>query len=234
MRLLTLLLLTLLAIDVAAESLKVTDGQTVAVQASLRELNRIRIDGGKVTHLRGPDDRIQAEADTATGEVYFRMADPASTPFSLFVSADNGETYTLLVTPRQIPAVTLVLAPTSGASALPAAAGASTDPYTTRIKRLIRSMAMDDKRYHQIPVSQPVALNKQWQLILEKRWPGELEGERYTIRNVSDQSRKLDEREFQWINQQQALAVALEKHWLEPGETTRLLLIRKSAVSGGR
>lgn len=236
MRLLIVLLL-LTATEVFAATaavpapLMATDGQTLAIQASVRELNRIRIEGGRVTQFRGPNDRIHAEAVEASGEVYFRLVGGGATPFSLFVSADNGETYTLLVTPMQIPAVTIALHPASGASARPIAAGETTAPYVTRIKRLMRSMILDDARYHQVVMNQPVQLGQHWHLILEKRWPGDLQGERYRLRNVSDQPLQLHERDLQshleWT-QPSVLAVAIEQHQLLPGESTRVLLIQRS------
>lgn len=234
MRLLIVLLL-LTATEVFAVSspaaLMAVDGQTLAVQASARELNRIRIEGGRITQFRGPNDRIHAEAVESSGEVYFRLVGGGATPFSLFVSADNGETYTLLVTPMQIPAVTVALRSASGASARPIAAGETTAPYVNRIKRLMRSMILDDARYHQVALNQPVQLGQRWQLILEKRWPGDLQGERYRLHNVSDQPLQLHERDLQtylaW-HQPSVLAVAIEQHHLQPGESTRVLLIQRS------
>lgn len=212
----------------ALQVVDVTDGKTVPIVVSTKELNRLTMaDGSRIDHIWGPQDRMALEADTDSGQLFIRAI--GAKPFSLFVKADNGETYTLLAAPKEVPGETVFLRPPyrnserhSGERAL---------PYIKRVERLARAMGRDalPDDYTPIQSSRVVPL---WDEVHFKRtmiYSGDtLTGEVYRLTNLTQKEMRLDEREFRAVpGDHPVAAVAIDKHRLKPRESTEVFIIRK-------
>jgi len=225
-----LILITILLLPSSAFALQVVDvvdGKTIPIVVSLKELNRLTMaDGSRIVHIWGPQDRMTLETDTDSGQLFVRAI--GAKPFSLFVKADNGDTYTLLAAPKDVPAETVFLRPPYRNSER--SSGERSLPYIKRVERLAKAMgrrALPDD-YTPIQSSRVMPL---WDEVHFKReivYSGDsLSGEVYWLTNLTQKEMRLDEREFRAIKGNPIAAVAIDKHLLKPHESTEVFIIRK-------
>lgn len=226
-----LLLLTILLLPASAMALQVVDvadGKTIPVVVSQKELNRIAMShGGRIDHIWGPQDRMVLETDTQGGQLFIRAL--GTTPFSLFVKGDNGETYTLLATPRDVPAETLFLRPPyRPASTLDAERSL---PYIKRVERLAKALGQRALPDGYMP-KQDAKTIPLWREVSFKRemvYRGDtLNGETYRLTNITGDELRLEEREFATLPGDPVAAVAIDTHLLKPQESTLVVVIRKA------
>lgn len=208
----------------------IKDGETQAVHISLNEINRLRIKDARIENVRGPANQVVIETDEERGEIYLRAVNEKT--FSLFVSGDNGETYTLLLIPKKIPAANIVLNPASGASALPLVDIKNTaDPFLLRIKKLARVMSSDSSLFHNVKINHDVIKTKALEITKVKIWPstpGHLKGEQFVVKNYSNEPVLIRENEFKnLVGMSNVVALAVKKHFLEPQENTDVFVIFK-------
>lgn len=225
-----LLLITTLLLPSSAFALQVVDvldGNTVPITLSLKELNRIGMaDGSRIAHLWGPQDRMTLEADTDGGQLFVRAI--GAQPFSLFVKADNGETYTLLAAPKDVPAETVFLRPPHRNREKSTAERAL--PYIKRIERLAKALGNHALPDDMTPLqsSRVIPLWKEVHFKREMIYTGDtLTGEVYWLTNLTQEEMRLEEREFSALPGTPIAAVAIDKHLLKPHESTEVFVIRK-------
>jgi len=221
-----LVLASLAAPAWALQVVDVTDGQTVTVKVSARELTRIGMaGGGRLTRVWGLEDRMQVQADKESGQIFVRPA-AGGRPFSFFVRDENGATYTLIATPVDMPSDTVLLRPRA-ARDRPGDGRGADDPYVARIKSLVRALARDTvpAGYTRVSVGRPVPLWQEARITMLARYEGPLTAEVYELTNVSGAEMRLDEREF-GVMADNIRAVAIQVHALSPGESTRIYVVR--------
>ena len=226
-RFLLLLILLLPTSVFALQVVDVMDGKTIPVTVSLKELNRLTMaDGSRIDHIWGPQDRMTLEADTESGQLFVRAI--GVKPFSLFVKAENGDTYTLLAAPRDVPAETIFLRPPYRSTDRSSEERAL--PYIKRVERLAKALgrhALPDD-YAPIKSSRVVPLWDEVHFKQEMRYRGDtLIGEVYRLTNLSQAEMRLEEREFSALPGDSIAAVAIDKHHLKPQESTEVYIIRK-------
>ncbi|WP_231364099.1 type-F conjugative transfer system secretin TraK [Thioalkalivibrio sp. ALMg11] len=224
----------------------VEPNDTVEVSVSRGEVNRLAIEGGRITDVTGASEHLLIEGDDERGQVFFRfnpqtMRSGSSErtewrPISLFVSDDRGATYTVILRPDGQSTTSIILRPTFGQ--LPhtinhkRTTGPGT-PYQQRLMGLIRTMHRNDKDSSHYQATPRGTETQRWDglpMRLIRDWSGDgLMGQEYSVRNDSSQRLSLSEAEFAT---QGVLAVAIDEHELEPGEAARVFVVQQSA--GGR
>lgn len=213
----------------AVQIVEAVDGQSIAVKLSGRDWNRLGMaDGNRIEVVRGPEERFQSQEDAARGQVYVRpLGGPSS--FSLFVTDADGATYTLLVAPTDMPAETVLIRPQNSTLAPPEAHAGASVPHVARIKALMRSLATDavPEGYGADLARREVPLWREARLVRTASYQGDLAGEVYELTNVSGEEMRLDERELGALAGN-ILAVAIARHALPPGGTTRVYLVREA------
>jgi conjugal transfer pilus assembly protein TraK len=225
-----LLLTTLLILPTSALALQVVDvvdGRTVPVKVSLKELNRISMaDGGRIDHIWGAEDRMRVEADKTSGQLFVRVI--GEKPFSLFVRADNGETYTLLAAPTDIPAETVFLRPPYHGDQNRSSADRAL-PFIKRVERLMLALGRNAVPEDYTPVAAPQIIPLWEEVHLERKtlYSGDtLTGEVYTLTNLTQEEMQLDERELRQLPGHPVVAVAIDKHRLRAHESTDVFIAR--------
>ena len=223
----------------AAQVLAVADGDSVSAEASIEELTRFSMaDGGRISRIWGPDDRFTLEPDKDSGQVFMRLLDERTDPFSVFVKDGTGATYTVLIQPAAMPADSVVLQAQGnekeGKANAPnladvqqyapsALANGREYNWIRTAKRLVRAMAMNTLAYD-VP---PETLNESVNTSL----PGSLRLlERYQVEGftaevlefTASNAVQLDERALGSPDNQIAQAVAIETLNLQARETTRI------------
>ena len=212
----------------ALQVVDVVDGNTVPIVMSLKELNRVSMsNGSRIDHIWGPQDRMTLEADTDSGQLFVRAI--GAKPFSLFVKADNGETYTLLAAPKDVPAETIFLRPPYRNSNKNSAERAL--PYIKRIERLAKALGRHALPEDMTPIqsSKVFALWEEVHFKREMVYAGDtLSAEVYWLTNLTPEEMRLEEREFGSLPGTHPIAaVAIDKHLLKPHESTEVFIIRK-------
>ena len=226
-----LLLITILLLPASAFALQVVDvmdGKTVPITVSLKELNRLTMaDGSRIDHIWGQQDRMTLEADTDSGQLFVRAI--GAKPFSLFVKAGNGETYTLLAAPKDVPAETVFLRPPYRSAER--GSGERALPYIKRVERLAKAMgrhALPDD-YTPVKSSRVIPLWDEVHFKQEMLYSGDtLTGEIYRLTNLTQKEMRLEEREFSSLSGNPIAAVAIDRHLLKPHESTEVFIIRKA------
>jgi len=209
---------------------EVADGQTVTVKVSAKELTRIAMaDGQRIARIWGLEDRMQVEPDRDGGQVFLRpMNGLSNQAFSFFVRDEQGETFTLLAVPVDMPADTVLLRSKNQNTAVHAAASPQEIPYIGTIKSLVRALAQGGvpEGFQSAAVSREVPLWKEAKVVQIARYTGAFIAEIYQFTNVSGNEMRLDEREFAALATD-IKAVAIAEHVLAPAQTTRIYLIRE-------
>lgn len=215
-----------------AHALQVVDGiegRTLFVKVSLRDLNRISIEGGRVRLLKAADDgMLTGSADAATGQALIQPL--AKDPFGVFVFSQSGKTYTLVLQPQDIPGETIVIRET----AVPATAADKPGEieraasYQQAIKTMIQALAGET-------LPEGLEVKKTWEefqlwkgarFALEQVLTGySLVGERYRLFNVSDVPIRMAEQEFY---KKGVLAVSVRDMSVEPGRSTQVFVVRRN------
>jgi len=230
---LTALLLVVSWPAAALQIIEVLDGQSAAIKVSAREMTRIAMaDGGRIAHFWGLDGRVVVEPDRDEGQIFLRLPPGSSKKaFSFFIKDDQGYTYTILAAPVNIPADTVLLRPknrNAGSDAGRKGLGGESIPYIERLKELMREMVRGavPEGYEPESISKTIPLWKETRLTLINRYRGrDYLGEVYQLSNVSKQVVRVEEREF-GVLAGNIRAVSIERHTLQPGETTAIYLIR--------
>ena len=227
-RLLLIAILLLPSSAFALQIVDVVDGKTAPITMSVKELNRVSMsDGSRIDHIWGPQDRMTLEADTDSGQLFVRAI--GVKPFSIFIKADNGETYTLLAAPKDVPAETIFLRPPYRNSSKSSAERAL--PYIKRIERLAKALGRGALPEDMAPI-QSSRVFPLWDEVHFKRemiYAGDtLTGEVYWLTNLTEEEMRLEEREFRSLpGTNPVAAVAIDKHLLKPHEATQVFVIRK-------
>ncbi len=217
----------------ATQVLDVHDGGTVSATISARESTRIKIEGARIGDLYGsvhtdknPTGELEVLLDKAKGEIFVQPAVIGATkPINVFVSTDKA-TYTLVLTPLDVPADTLILRDRTGLH--DKVVGGPNVAYIRDLKHLLVGI-VSDTIPPEITVTEQnriVPLWKEVRYSLVRRYEGHPRwvGERYHLVNISDQPMTLNEREFFSPG---VAAVAVEPMQLAPGEMAKVSIIRE-------
>jgi conjugal transfer pilus assembly protein TraK len=146
----------------------------------------------------------------------------------LFRSDNAGRTYTLILTPADIPAETVMLKP-RGQNRPDAAQWERSQPYPQTLKRLLVQMARDSipEGYEVVERGVLVPLWQEALFRLDREYRGDaFTAEVYTLTNRSGMEMVMEEREF---FRPGVVAVAIEKSVLAPAAVTRVYVIHKEA-----
>ncbi|WP_018871443.1 type-F conjugative transfer system secretin TraK [Thioalkalivibrio sp. ALgr3] len=221
----------------------VEPNDTVEVSVSRGDVNRLAIEGGRITDVIGASEYLLIESDDERGQVFFRF-NPQTVrsgssqrtewrPISLFVSDDRGATYTVILRPDGDATTSIILRPTFGQ--LPhtinheRTTGPGT-PYQQRLMGLMRTMYRNEDNSRHYQATPRGTETERWDglpMRLVRDWSGDgLLGQEYAVRNDSSDRLSLSEAEFATRG---VLAVAIDEHELEPGEVARVFVVQQSA-----
>jgi conjugal transfer pilus assembly protein TraK len=206
------------------------EGNTLFVNVSARDLNRIAIEGGRIRRVKAADDALLAgSSDDVTGQALIQPL--VKDPFSIFVFSQSGKTYTLVLQPKDIPGESIIIREQraeSAPSSVPGEIERATS-YQQAIKRMLQALAGER-------TLDGAETKKTWEEI--RLWKGSrfaleqtivthsMIGERYRLINVSDQPMRIAEQEFY---KKGVLAVAVQDLNLDPGRGTTVYVIKRNA-----
>ena len=205
------------------------EGKTLFVKVSLRDLNRISIEGGRVRLVKSADDgMLTGSADTTTGQALIQPL--GKDPFGVFVFSQSGKTYTLVLQPLDIPGETIVIKETAVPASVAAKPGEieRASSYQQAIKKMIQALAGEG-------LPEGLEVKKTWEEI--RLWKGSrfalehvltghsLVGEQYRLFNISDAPVRVAEQEFY---KKGVLAVSVRDLIVEPGRSTQVFVVKRN------
>lgn len=213
----------------AAQLIDGIEGESIYVDVSYRDYNRIQIDGARVKRIKSPDDRwIFGEADADTGQALIQPK--RKDPFGIFVISSTGKTYSLVLQPKDIPGESIIIKEFRDDPRADTNNVVDESPdFKAQIKSMMIAMASG------VPVS-GLKEQKVWQEI--PLWQGTLfalertltsgnyVGSQYKLINQTGQEMILAEQEF-YING--VLAVAIDRLKLGAGESTAIYTVTRNA-----
>jgi conjugal transfer pilus assembly protein TraK len=213
----------------ARQSVANADRGHVEVRIAALETNRLAIDGRRIaTVVPSVEGALSIKKDEALGALYFTLARPQGTgTVTLFVTDDQGTTYTLLLLPRAIAGEDILITPPV------ASASGATSPKTRaathdrQIKDLVLIMADESASPASgdvVAVNKEIPLWREARLVLVSRLvQGAFVGEKYRLLNVSGAPMVLAEQE---LYRKGVEAVAVQHHNLAPQEATDIFIVR--------
>lgn len=217
----------------AQQVLRMKDGDTQGARIAKREVSRIAVDGARIRSVVGSRGDFEIQVDRDIGQIFVRpLGDmPIVAPINIFLTDDQGHTYSLILTAEDVPGESILLVSKQPSKA--ALEKEKNDPYQSEIKDLMVSMATnnpDSQGYEVEDVASRVPIWREADLTLERVWRGDsLVGERYTLVNVTDSELRLDEQEFM---RRGVLAIAIDNHALLPHQATGVYVIREVNSDG--
>lgn len=219
----------------ALQQVSMPDNGSAVARISLKEVNRIAVQDGRIRQVFGAEGQLHIEIDTEKGEVYVRPLEARTVvsdgmrravPINLFLTDNQNRTYTLVLESHDIPAETILLASTSRARISTHEKGM---PYVEALTEAIRAMANNEipDGFEMRQVNQQVPLWGETNFILQSTFHGDQwVGERYLLTNVSKGEMRLLESEF---SRSGVLAVSVERAVLRTNEQTLVLVIREAS-----
>lgn len=227
----------------ALQSLEVKPDASVMARVALKETSRIKVEGLAIVDVFGsvyaPDNTVgelMVAPDAASGEIYVMPSAAAvpGKPINIFVKTERA-TYTLLLTPMDIPSETIILTDrvTLAKSQEAAPAPSAAPDWLRQVKAMMLVLTGDAKTpgYLATPVGKPVGLWQEARFFEVRRVAHRgLTGSVFDLINISAAPMVLDAREF---FERGVAAVGVEKTQLAPAESTRVYVIRES-LRGGR
>ena len=205
------------------------EGKTLFVKVSLRDLNRISIEGVKVRLVKAADDsKLTGSADMDTGQALVQPL--VKDPFGVFVFSQSGKTYSLVLQPQDIPGESIVIRESllSVGAAFKAGSIEKSASFQQSVKKMIQALAGES-------TLDGVEIKKTWDEIrlwkgtrfaLERVLTGQtLIGEQYRLFNTSDATMRVAEQEFY---KKGVVAVAVVDLNVEPGRSTQVFVVKRN------
>jgi conjugal transfer pilus assembly protein TraK len=218
----------------ATQLIENSDKQSIQVNISVRETNRLAVEGRRITNVvPAQPGLISAKKDEAQGALYFTMTGEPSAvgTVSMFVSDDQNATYKLILVPRPIPGEEIILRPTTEKGSAAGKTGATDGraaSYQRRIKDLILMMSDDelqDGLVDKVDINKEVPLWQEGRLIVTTKFlESDLVGEKYRLTNVSRTDMLLVEQE---LFRRGVRAVSIKSQTLAPGDSTDIYIVRE-------
>lgn len=221
----------------ALQKLEVKPDATATARIALKETSRIKVEGSAIVDVFGsvyspdnPAGELMVAPDAASGELYVMpsaMAVPGK-PVNIFVKAGKA-TYTLLLTPVDIPSETVILndrmTQTSSQAESPPTGEAPDWLRQIKNMMLVLTGEATPPGYLSVSVGKPVGLWQEARFFEMRRVTHRrLTGSVFDLTNVSAAPMVLDEREFFDAG---VVATGIAKTQLAPNESTRVYVIRE-------
>lgn len=218
-----LILLAIATFADASQEKLATDHQTIAAKISAKELTHVFVEGDRIYQVRGLDGAYELQKDENNGSIYVRPTTYFQhQSFNIFLTTEQGHVYPLLLTPVDVPAVSIQLRPTQ-AGKVKAEQWETQSSYEKILTELITAMATNHRPdgYAVVSLEKLMGSPRQGlQVTLQQQYRGNrLKGEVLRITNTGQSFIELREGQFYTAG---IRAIALLRPGLAPNQTTFL------------
>ena len=213
----------------AGQTVEVEPGGTYEVRAAADDLTSIGMaDNLRLQAVFGMESLVTISKDEAFGRVIIKpVTDKA---FTLIVTDENGDSYSLEVTPVTGPGEVITLKRKSHRMNEALLKAERDMPFTSRLKRTLKQVAQGQVpagyEFKQHDVTVPLWVEAEFRLVAVYR--GAMTIEHYVLKNVSGSAMRLDEREFRALGT--VRSVAIRRHHLPPEADTDVYIVRDAGI----
>lgn len=208
----------------ALQILKAKDNETVSAKITDKGLTRIFVTDDRIQAVRGTDGMYQLTKDENQGAIFIKPTlSYQRTSFNLFLSTENGHSYTLLLHPADIPAQNIELKPQTP-SKKRAERWEKNMPYTQLVVTLMTDMVNakqpDGYAIVNLEKTKPIKLSSGLTMQLLTLYQGNhLQGEFWRIKNPNKYSITVEPTDFYQDNSQ---AISILDETLNANDETYL------------
>lgn len=203
----------------AGQSKVVKHTETVNVNLSSIDPNIITVLNDRVSRVSVIKGVANISVDNKYGEINIKPSGGSSTkPFSMIISTEKGNRYTVIAVPKKIPAQDVVL---KNPSVRAYSNNASNSSYIKEISLLIKNMihGRDNKDYKKENVEVKNKENSSNPRLVTIYKGDIYDGEVYEYQNDTNKDIKINEQKFYKNN---VVAVSVSKGNLKPGQKTKI------------
>lgn len=217
------------------KTIPVNEQKSISVTVSNRSVNRISVLGDRIQEIVLTREDIGVEKDDSWGHAYIRIPKESTDPFDLTVVTESGTIQDLHLKPKDQSPVSLVLTKEAGKSDEKSqvglfktdvsAIGTSSHPQATfhhqvmvMMKKLVQGEGTSEVDMPTRKSPAGVAMSCVRTLVQM-----DFQGFVLDVTNTGDDELTLTEKDFYELGD---LALSLDKHSLNSGETTQLLVVR--------
>lgn len=196
------------------------EGHNAFVKISEKETTLLRIENAKIRGMVFTEGELVVEKNEATGTAYIRPG-ILTKPINLRIESSSGALHNLILQVADIPQEDVIIR--EPAKDVPSAATGNS--HVNQIRALIVAMATPgNTKFSPQKRNQPIALWENTDFVLLGSYKSrKLVGERYQLTNTGKTQIRMVEQEF---FRKGVHAVAIEKMILEPGDWTRVFVVR--------
>lgn len=212
----------------AQDVIDVRPGGVYNIQVSRDEYSLLGMyDGSFLSSIKATADKVLIEADEEAGQVMIKPVRGASGSFTIFVRDGEGNTYTLRGTPADQHGSTIFLKPIVRQTGTTLDAADRAIPWMTRAKGVLREIARDGQATGHEPkeIDRIIPIWRETEIRHVRSWHGRFVVDVLEVRNVSDRTINLRERDFSRFGGN-VRAVAIETHALDTDESTHVYVLR--------
>jgi type-F conjugative transfer system secretin TraK len=201
-----------------------TQGQSLFIDLSLKNLNLIKFPSGGV-RVYTSSKLLDIKLDEGNVFVKF-MEGELPSPQEVFFVTPSG-VYSMILIPKEMPAQTVIVRISEGELS-DALSWETSHSYIAGLKELIKAMyeGKPPRGFSVKEVGQEVSRWGEVKTVLKQIYAGAtLQGEIYELINVSKEPVRFVEKEFY---EEGILAVSIDRHELKPAEKTEVYLVKKT------
>ena len=216
--------LILLFIDKAnaAQFIDVSEGAEISATVSLNELNRIRVEGGKIDGIRITKGILEYSRDEKSGDIFINLLRRSRKPVNVFITSNSGSTFKLLLIPKDIPAEQIFLIERVAKNGIQIFNNYQ-DQLTNFYKTLYTGIAPKDYKVSNHNSSNNVG---DFKIVLKSSYvpskPNNFRGDIYEVKNKSKIIQILNPQNFYRDGMR---AIKFDSYVLNPKEATRMYII---------
>lgn len=201
-------------------------GGEVKASVSASGLNRIGVEGSRITAIRGIAGEFEYDKDTNIGELYLRLlgkeVGKEEKPIYAYISTDSGKSYRLELLPKELVPETI--------SIVPEGERQKENRLSSRevaMRDLIKAMALGAKisgyELKKVKVRMPAVASARVTHV-ESYIGEDFSGEVLEVRNAGKEEITLSREDFSYRGVE---AVAISKARLGKGERARVFIVRR-------
>ncbi len=197
-KLFILLFLSIPLLGHAEQRLVVREGGNVTANIASSSLNRIAVQGDRIVNIKGMTGQFQLEKDLNLGQIFIQPYSPDDkTPIHIYITTEQGSTYSLTLLSNDMPAENIVLISNSGQDK--AIVWEKTAAYEAVIVNIIKAMhnqAELEGFYSSHETKNNIQIKSLTVKTIDSYLGGKLKGNSYEIQNVSDNEIRLKNTDF--------------------------------------
>lgn len=221
----TLVLILMPALGQAEQRLVVREGGSITANISATSLNRITVQGDRISAIKGTAGQFHLEKDLSVGQIFIQPTSPEDkAPIHVYITTEKGNTYSLTLLSSDMPAESIIL------TGLNPQVGMAHWDKTASYESVIVNMIKALHNKEMLEGFAPSEVTKNTYKIkglsvksCDSYLGHKLQGLIYEIENASDEELTLKESDF---NQPGIRAISILNTRLAPLGKTKLYVVR--------